>query len=113
MSDGSSNQTPESNPCGCSGTQLERINAYLDGALTVEDLREISDHIEDCPDCTREHDLEQLIRSAVRRSCSETAPEALRSSIMARIREVCADPQTGASGRTSEADADAQQARAS
>lgn len=78
--------------CGCSSDQLERIHAYLDGALTVEDLQQLADHIDSCPDCTREHDLEQVIRTVVRRSCTETAPETLRSSIMTRIQEACGTP---------------------
>ena len=86
-------------PCGCSQAQIERIHEYLDGALTVEDVRAIAEHMEGCPDCTHEHDLEQEIRTAVRRSCAETAPETLRASIMSRINEAC--------GRT-EADSQAQ-----
>lgn len=87
-------------PCGCSNDQVERIHAYLDGALTVEDLQQIADHIDACPDCTREHDLEQVIRTVVRRSCTETAPETLRASIMNRIQEACGAPheRTAASG---------------
>lgn len=85
--------------CGCSSDQVDRIHAYLDGALTIEDLQQIADHIDACPDCTREHDLEQVIRTVVRRSCTETAPETLRASIMSRIQEACGTPheQTAAS----------------
>lgn len=83
-------------PCGCSQAQLERIHEYLDGALTVDDVRAIAEHLDDCPDCTHEHDLEREIRTAVRRSCAETAPETLRASIMSRINEACGRTEAGA-----------------
>lgn len=70
---------------GCSETQLQRIYEYLDGALSPEDLEEICGHLNECAACAREHDMEQLIRSAVRRSCCEAAPETLKGSIMSRI----------------------------
>ena len=54
-------------PCGCSGEQVERIYEYLDGALTVEDLKEIAAHLESCEDCTHESELEQVIRTVVKR----------------------------------------------
>ena len=99
MTDPQRDAHDDGTPCGCSQDQIERIHEYLDGALTVEDVRAIAEHMEGCPDCTHEHDLEQEIRTAVRRSCAETAPETLRASIMSRINEAC--------GRT-EADSQAQ-----
>ena len=99
MTDPQRDAYDDGTPCGCSQAQIERIHEYLDGALTVEDVRAIAEHMEGCPDCTHEHDLEQEIRTAVRRSCAETAPETLRASIMSRINEAC--------GRT-EADSQAQ-----
>lgn len=81
-------------PCGCSGEQVERIYEYLDGALTVEDLKKIAAHLETCEDCTHESELEQVIRTVVKRSCSETAPETLRANIMGRIHEQCGESAT-------------------
>lgn len=81
----------EQSPCGCSGEQVERIYEYLDGALTVEDLKQIASHLENCEDCTHESELEQMIRTAVKRSCSETAPETLRVTIMDRIHKECGE----------------------
>ncbi|MDO5619696.1 mycothiol system anti-sigma-R factor [Kocuria sp.] len=78
-------------PCGCSGEQVERIYQYLDGALTVEDIKKIAAHLETCEDCTHESELEQVIRTVVKRSCSETAPETLRSAIMERIQQECGE----------------------
>lgn len=81
-------------PCGCSEEQVERIYEYLDGALTVEDLKKIAAHLETCEDCTHESELEQVIRTVVKRSCSETAPETLRANIMGRIHEQCGENVT-------------------
>ena len=92
MTDPQRDDPETADACGCSEAQLERIHEYLDGALTVEDVRSIAEHMDDCPDCSHEHDLERVIRSAVRRSCTETAPQALRSSIMSRINEACGRP---------------------
>ena len=102
MTDRQHDDAGAASSCGCSDTQLQRIHEYLDGALTVEDVQEIADHLEQCPDCTHEHDLEQFIRSAVKRSCTETAPETLRSSIIAKIHEACGEP-----GSTGDSPADA------
>lgn len=76
------------NTGGCREEQMQRIYEYLDGALSTEDLEEIRSHLEQCEVCSAEYDLECLIRSAVRRSCTESAPETLKSSILAKIDSV-------------------------
>ncbi|KTR37758.1 MULTISPECIES: mycothiol system anti-sigma-R factor [Rothia] len=82
----------------CREEQMHRIYEYLDGALSAEDIAEIRAHLEECETCSREYDLERLIRSAVRRSCAEPAPEALKESILAKIDAVRASPQTADHG---------------
>lgn len=69
----------------CDDSRISRIYEYLDGALSREDLADIKAHLEGCPDCAQEHDLECVIRSVVRRSCKEAAPENLKASILERI----------------------------
>ncbi|GAB3188320.1 mycothiol system anti-sigma-R factor [Nesterenkonia suensis] len=74
----------------CRETQerMERIYEYLDGALSRSDLEEVRSHLHDCPECASDYDLECIIRSVVRRSCTERAPETLKVTILERISEI-------------------------
>lgn len=72
----------------CASARLERIYEYLDGALTRAELSEVHRHLQTCPECSEQHDLECIVRSVVRRSCHETAPADLKTRIILRIDEV-------------------------
>ncbi|GER24049.1 hypothetical protein NCCP1664_25440 [Zafaria cholistanensis] len=72
----------------CDDRRIVRLYEYLDGALTLEDLNEVKKHLEHCGECAHEYDLECIIRSVVRRSCREMAPQDLKTRIMARINEI-------------------------
>ncbi|MGJ9402462.1 mycothiol system anti-sigma-R factor [Arthrobacter sp. KK5.5] len=72
----------------CDDKRIVRLYEYLDGALSLEDLNEVKDHLEHCKECAHEYDLECIIRSVVRRSCQEVAPQTLKSRIMGRISEI-------------------------
>jgi mycothiol system anti-sigma-R factor len=69
----------------CPDSRIERLYDYLDGELSHQDLVEIKDHLESCAECAKEHDLECVIRSVVKRSCTEVAPTSLKDSILERI----------------------------
>ena len=69
----------------CDDARMQRIYEYLDGALTREDIAEIKQHLQECPECTEEYDLECVIRTVVKRSCTEFAPANLKNSILDRI----------------------------
>jgi anti-sigma factor (TIGR02949 family) len=69
----------------CDDARMQRIYEYLDGALTREDIAEIKTHLQDCPECTEQYDLECVIRTVVKRSCTEAAPENLKNSILDKI----------------------------
>ncbi|MDO5751517.1 mycothiol system anti-sigma-R factor [Arthrobacter sp.] len=71
----------------CDDERIARIYEYLDGALSCDDLNEIKVHLDDCTDCSHEYDLECVIRSVVKRSCKEAAPENLKAAILARLHE--------------------------
>ena len=75
-------------PGDCEDARIERLYEYLDGALSHEDLVEIKEHLEGCPECAQEHDLECVIRSVVKRSCTEAAPATLKASILNRISQI-------------------------
>ncbi|MGC2939990.1 MULTISPECIES: mycothiol system anti-sigma-R factor [unclassified Brevibacterium] len=65
---------------------LMRIYHYLDGELTTTEIREISIHLEQCPSCHDEYEIEALLKELVRRSCShDQAPMGLREKIRQRI----------------------------
>ncbi|KNC19585.1 anti-sigma factor [Arthrobacter sp. RIT-PI-e] len=72
----------------CADSRIERLYEYLDGALSHQDLVDIKDHLDDCPQCAEEHDLECVIRSVVKRSCTEVAPSTLKTSILDRISQL-------------------------
>ncbi|MFJ4207220.1 mycothiol system anti-sigma-R factor [Paenarthrobacter sp. NPDC089675] len=72
----------------CDDTRMQRIYEYLDGALTREDLSEIKQHLDGCEECSEQYDLECLIRTMVKRSCTESAPENLKNSILDRIHAI-------------------------
>ncbi|WP_300343986.1 mycothiol system anti-sigma-R factor [Nesterenkonia sp.] len=71
--------------------RLERIYEYLDGALSRADLQEVQAHLNDCPECASDYDLECVIRTVVRRSCVEQAPETLKVTIIERISQIKTD----------------------
>ena len=52
------------------------------------DLDEVKTHLENCPECQSEHDLELIIRDVVKRSCEEKAPQSLKTKIMQRIEQL-------------------------
>ncbi|MGG5171689.1 mycothiol system anti-sigma-R factor [Pseudarthrobacter sp. J1738] len=69
----------------CDDTRMERIYEYLDGALPKSAVQEIKEHLDSCPNCLEQHDLECMIRTMVKRSCTEAAPEKLKQGILDRI----------------------------
>jgi len=72
----------------CDDERMKRIYEYVDGVLSREDVEEIKAHLQSCPECANEYSLECLIRTAVKRSCQEAAPETLKERILARISHV-------------------------
>lgn len=71
----------------CDDERVGRIYEYLDGALSRDDLSEIKAHLDSCEDCAHQYDLECVIRTVVKRSCKEAAPETLKAAILARLHE--------------------------
>lgn len=74
--------------CTETQTRMERIYQYVDGALSHQDIDEVKAHLDACPECAKDYDLECIIRTVVRRSCVERAPETLKVTILERISEI-------------------------
>lgn len=73
--------------CGCEKAKAE-LEEYLHNELCREDAADIRDHMQNCPDCSGELRVGQILTEAVQRACKEAAPEELRTQVLARIRVV-------------------------
>lgn len=67
--------------CGCEKAKAE-LEEYLHRELSAQDFQDISDHLENCDDCSAEHLVGLTLTEKVRKACAETAPEDLRAAIM-------------------------------
>lgn len=68
-------------------TILSMIYVFIDGELDEVHRVEVTTHLAECAPCEYQFAAEVNIKSLVRRSClQETAPQQLRSAILARIR---------------------------
>jgi anti-sigma factor (TIGR02949 family) len=70
--------------CGCDKAKAE-LEEYLHRELSQQDFQDITDHLENCEDCSGEHLVGLTLTEKVRKACSETAPEELRLAIMAKL----------------------------
>ena len=68
----------------CDGV-LERIYAVLDGEVSASEIAEIHAHLEACPPCLDEYEVEAALKALVRRCCVEQAPVQLRERIRASL----------------------------
>jgi mycothiol system anti-sigma-R factor len=76
--------TSDSHELDC-GDVVEAVYLYLDGELSSDVIDNIRQHLDDCSPCLREYGIEQEVKALIARSCSERAPEALRSSVVQRL----------------------------
>ncbi len=67
---------------------LERMVFFIDRELEDADASQIRKHLDECAPCLVKYDLERTVKALVARSCSEHAPDELRSRVLMRIREV-------------------------
>ncbi len=73
--------------CGCDKARAE-LEEYLHRELSDQDFADISEHLENCADCSAEHLVGLTLTQRVQQACRETAPEALRAAIVARLENV-------------------------
>jgi mycothiol system anti-sigma-R factor len=67
---------------------VEAVYLYIDGELSKDVIDKIRVHLDECSPCLREYGIEQEVKTLIARSCGETAPEALRASVLQRIQIV-------------------------
>ena len=73
---------------------LMQVYQYLDGEMGPDDCAKIREHLEQCGPCLEEYDIDQMLKTLVRRSCGcESAPTQLRMQIMARITTINFEPR--------------------
>lgn len=79
--------TNDSHELDC-GDVVEAVYLYLDGELSEDDINNIRVHLDECSPCLREYGVEQEVKALIARCCCETAPDALRASVMQRLEVV-------------------------
>ena len=72
--------------CGCDKAKAE-LEEYLHRELADDDARDVSEHLENCADCSGEELVGLTLTEKVRAACQETAPAELRASILATLDE--------------------------
>ena len=73
--------------CGCDKARAE-LEEYLHRELSEQDFNDITEHLANCEDCTSEHLVGLTLTQKVQRACQETALEALRAAVRARLGNV-------------------------
>ncbi|HXR44058.1 MAG TPA: zf-HC2 domain-containing protein [Pseudolysinimonas sp.] len=70
--------------CGCDKAK-EELEEYLHRELSAEDFRDVTDHLENCADCTTEHLVGITMTLKMQRACQEKAPDDLKASVLAML----------------------------
>ncbi|MFT4148032.1 MAG: zf-HC2 domain-containing protein [Micrococcaceae bacterium] len=65
----------------CSEERMQKLEAYLDGQLSSQEVELVKQHIQECEDCQNECNVETIIRDALKRCCNEKAPESLKAKL--------------------------------
>jgi mycothiol system anti-sigma-R factor len=67
---------------------VERLWAYLDGALTANDKAALEEHLGFCRVCCGEVEFAQELRGFLARSAGEQMPEDVRARLIASLDEL-------------------------
>jgi len=62
-----------------------QVFTYMDGELTVTEMREVTIHVEDCGPCAQVLAYEVRIREVVQRCCCEPAPAEMRARLLGAL----------------------------
>lgn len=71
--------------CGCEKAKRD-LEEYLHHELERAEYADITEHIAGCVECAEEHRIGVVLTEAVRRACRDTAPEALRATVVTQLR---------------------------
>ncbi len=67
---------------------LDRIVYLLDNELDANEVAVVKVHLEECAPCFERYDVQRTIKMIVARSCTESAPDALREKVRIRLQQV-------------------------
>ena len=67
---------------------LDRIVYLLDNELDASEVAVVKVHLEECAPCFERYDVQRTIKMIVARSCTETAPDALRERVKVRLQQI-------------------------
>lgn len=73
--------------CGCAKAKHD-LEEYLHNELQADDAADIREHLETCSDCQSEVHVGIVLTEVVQRACKETAPEELRTQVLAKLRTI-------------------------
>jgi anti-sigma factor (TIGR02949 family) len=79
--------------CRCDEA-LDRLEEYLDHETSELDTGRLQAHLSECASCLDEADYERRLRALLKRSCAETAPEALRLRVVSQLTVIRAEFRT-------------------
>lgn len=71
--------------CGCDKA-LRELEEFLRHELCAEDEFDVRAHVEHCPDCQDELQVQRKLMAAVQRACQEQAPQTLRLQVLQAVR---------------------------
>jgi anti-sigma factor (TIGR02949 family) len=64
---------------------IEHLFEYLDSEMTTDDAEKMRVHVAECSPCLAELGIDEMVKRLLRRSCTEQAPEYLRTRIHEQI----------------------------
>ncbi len=67
---------------------LDRIVYFIDNELDEADCAVVQVHLRECGPCLERYDLQRTVKNLVARSCTESAPDALREKVRVQLRAV-------------------------
>ena len=74
---------------------LDRIVYLLDNELEASEVAVVKVHLEECAPCFERYDVQRTIKMIVARSCTESAPDALREKVRVRLQQISVQMHEG------------------